>query len=246
MLLIIGKVYRKTSDEDKKRAFQKRILEWGKKNIIMYPWEKITNSYEILIAEILLHRTKAEQVLPVYREFIRKYPDVDTLYKSSYEDVEEILYPLGLRWRVKLLHEMARILVEKFNSEIPEDYSKLLSLPGVSDYIASAVRCFAFGYPEPILDTNTVRVVGRVFGVQVADSTRRSSAFRNFMKSLVPKKDPKTFNYALLDFGKTVCKARFQCCDSCILAPICATASKRAKKSLFGKDDYEKGCLHEM
>jgi len=212
--------------EDKKARFQKKLIEWGRKNLIMYPWRRSENPYELLVAEILLHRTRAEQVLPVYEEFIRTYPDINALYRSDCRELERLLHPLGLRWRARLLHEMARVIVEKFGSKIPENYDELLSLPGVSDYTASAVRCFAFGYPEPLLDTNTVRVVGRVFGIRVTDSTRRNRAFRNFMKSLVPEENPKMFNYALLDFGKTVCRVRSPNCDSCTLAPICVASGK--------------------
>lgn len=207
--------------------FRRRILEWGKRNLISYPWRETGDPYRVLVAEVLLHRTRAEQVLPIYEEFIRRYPDVDSLYRAEYDDLEVLLLPLGLRWRIKKLHEMGRILVEKFGSRVPESYEELVTLPGVSDYIASAVRCFAFGHPEPILDTNTVRVAGRVFGIRVTDSTRRSKVFREFMKKLVPVENPRLFNYALLDYGKLVCTSCSPECAACVVQQICCQYQKK-------------------
>jgi len=215
---------------DRMDEFRKRILEWGRRNLVPYPWRGTQDPYRVLVAEVLLHRTRSEQVVPVYEKFISRYPDVDSLCRAEYSDLEALLLPLGLRWRIKKLKEMARTLAERFGSRIPEDYGELVTLPGVSDYIASAVRCFAFGHPEPLLDTNTVRVAGRFFGIRVTDSTRRSRKFREFMKKLVPAENPRLFNYALLDYGKLVCTSRNPGCESCVLRHMCCQYQTEGKK----------------
>lgn len=190
------------------KEFRERLLEWGKKNFQDYPWRHTDDPYKILLAEILLHRTRAKQVIPLYENMIINFPTIKDISKASMSKLQEILHSAGLHWRNKLLKNMARDIVIKHGGEIPRDRQNLHSLPGVGNYIASAVRCFAFGYPEPILDTNTVRVVGRLTGITVTDSSRRSKKFLEIMKGLVDPENPRDFNYALLDLAQLICTKR--------------------------------------
>jgi A/G-specific adenine glycosylase len=109
---------------------------------------------------------------------------------------------------VTLIKQMANELVVRFSGLVPRERADLLSLPGVSDYIASAVRCFAWNEPEALLDTNTVRVVGRLFGLHIRDSSRRNRRFRELLTLLVDPAEPRAYNYALLDLGSQCCTAR--------------------------------------
>ena len=102
---------------------------------------------------------------------------------------------------------MAIQLVERFGGQVPQSKTDMLSLPGVSEYIASAVRCFAWNLPEAIIDTNTVRVVGRVFGLEIKDSSRRNRLFRDLIGALVDPVEPRVYNYALLDLADQICSA---------------------------------------
>lgn len=79
---------------------------------------------------------------------------------------------------------MVKVLNDRFEGQIPYKKADLMSLPGVSEYIASAVRCFAWNLPEPILDTNTVRVAGRLFGLEIKDSSRRNRQYRDLISTL--------------------------------------------------------------
>jgi A/G-specific adenine glycosylase len=184
------------------------MLDWGKKNKRKFPWRNTRNPYKVLVAEVLLHRTQANQVIPVYNSLLTRYPNIKDLAKGHDSEVLKILYPIGLHWRSKLLLTMANEIVSQFNGNIPEELEKLKSLSGVSDYIASATRCFGFGYPDILLDTNTVRVVGRITGLEINDSSRRSSNFRNILETFIDKDYPKEFNWALIDFAAIVCKSR--------------------------------------
>ena len=184
------------------------MLDWGNKNKRTFPWRNTQNPYKVLVAEVLLHRTQANQVIPVYNSLLTRYPNIKDLAKGHDSEVLKILYPIGLHWRSKLLLTMANEIVSQFNGNIPEELEKLKSLSGVSDYIASATRCFGFGYPDILLDTNTVRVVGRITGLEINDSSRRSSNFRNILETFIDKDYPKEFNWALIDFAAIVCKSR--------------------------------------
>ncbi len=186
--------------------FISSLLFWwnrgGKRN---FPWRMTNDPYQILISEIMLHRTKAIQVVPVFNEFVKKYKDISSIENSTDAELHLILHPLGLYWRTGLIKSMATKIVKEQNGKIPFEYNELISLPGVSDYIASATRCFAFGTREILLDTNIVRIIGRIFGLEIDDTSRRSKLFRDLLNGIVPERNSREFNYALIDFASKVC-----------------------------------------
>jgi len=202
---------------------RRRIIGWGQDNFQPFPWRLTTDPYSILIAEIMLHRTQAAQVQPVYETFVERYPDLSSLTQASESDLNQALYSLGLRWRVELLHKMVIELSRRFDGTIPCDREALLGLPGVSEYIASAVRCFAWNLPDPLIDTNTVRITGRLFGLKIKDSSRRNKHFKQLIATLVDPDEPRSYNYALLDLAHLVClKKRSPLCDQCPIQKYCA------------------------
>ena len=172
------------------KLFQKALIGWGKEHFRPFPWRILSKPYNILMAEIMLHRTQVAQVVPVYNEFIKIYPDLDTLAEASRDDLHNQLFPLGLHWRVKLIIEMVNRLVNDFEGRIPEEKDVLIKLPGISDYIAGAIRCFGYNKNESLADTNTVRIIARLFGVEVRDSLRRNRGFRRLMSTLVDPYEP--------------------------------------------------------
>jgi A/G-specific adenine glycosylase len=199
-------------------AFRKALIAWGQEYFRPFPWRLTEDPYHILMAELMLHRTQAIQVVPIYEQFVRRYPNLQALAKASREKLHEILYSLGLRWRVDLIHDMAAELMNNLDGSIPKSKEDLLSLPGISDYIASAVCCFAWNQPEPLIDTNTVRVVGRLFGLEIKDSSRRNSQFRKLITTLVDRKQPQAYNYSLLDLADQVCYKRKP--PDCVHCPV--------------------------
>lgn len=208
-------------DTPELEEFQRRLFTWWQKNKRNYPWRTTRNPYRILISEILLHRTKADQVVLPYTQLIKKFKNVKDLSKASEVEVRKLLQSLGLHWRFKLLLDMAREITVRHGGEIPSEPEKLESLPGVSHYISSAVRCFAFGYPEILLDTNTVRILGRFFGTKVTDGSRRSKRFRELYNLIIDRKNPREFNYAMIDLGALICKPTNPRCPLCPLQNMC-------------------------
>ncbi|MGA2789485.1 MAG: hypothetical protein ABSF00_01820 [Candidatus Bathyarchaeia archaeon] len=215
----------------KRAEFREKLLVWWKDNRRNYPWRDTRNPYRILVSEIFLHRTRADQVAPVYTEFIKEFPTVQHLSKARQAQVTRILRPLGLIWRNKLLKPLAREIVSSHNGRIPSTTSQLESLPGVSKYIAAAVSCFAFGNVEPLLDTNTVRILGRMFGLIVNDGSRRSDKFSEIYTSLIKVDEPRYFNYAMVDLGALVCSARDPACQICPVNDMCNYGISRLGRS---------------
>lgn len=205
------------------------LVFWGRNNFRPFPWRLTREPYKILLSEVMLHRTQASQVLPVYEQFTETYPNPQELIKATKSELHEVLYSLGLRWRIDMIFEMGTKLVEHFDGQIPVNREELLSLPGVSDYIANAVRVFAWNLPEPLGDTNTIRVTGRLFGLSIKDSSRRNRQFKYLLSALLDQENPRLYNYALLDLADKICmKKQKPLCDQCPLVTWCIYGQQRS------------------
>ena len=179
------------------------------------------NPFHIMMAELMLRRTQACQVAPVYQSFIERYPDPHILATAPTDEVARSLFSLGLSWRVPAFQQIARILVEQYNGTVPSSYDTLLTLPGIGDYVASAVCCFAFGQPVIIVDTNTVRIAGRLFGIPTHAESRRRKPVRMLLQSLLDERQPQIYNYAMLDLAALVCTPTEPKCATCPLQSYC-------------------------
>jgi len=215
-------------DKEFIHKLHERLFSWWKYNRKSYPWRWEKDPYRILIAELFLHRTQTPQAEKVYRDFISRFPDIHSLSDADENEIHTILTPLGLNWRIRKIINILNIL--RNLKKIPDKYEELESLPGVGNYIASATLVFAHNRPLPLLDTNTVRVAGRLLGMKITDSSRRSKNFREAIQAIMDKENPRDFFYALIDLGQQVCRARNPDCCSCPLQNICKYSISRKKK----------------
>ena len=197
------------------------ILAWGKKNMRDFPWRHTRDPYKIMIAETMLHRTKAEQVNRIYSSFIMKYPDIYTIADAGPQSLQNDLKSLGLSYRGDMLYRLATRIIEKHNGNIPDNIKDLTSLPGIGDYAASAVMCSAYNSPSPFLDTNTVRIISRIYGIKPTDSSRRSKQFKMIMNSIIGSCDTRKLMFSMLDFAAIVCTPHIPECSVCGLNSDC-------------------------
>lgn len=197
------------------RNFRRLIKDWGKENMRDFPWRHTDDPYEVAVAELMLRRTQAVQVAPVYREFLRSYPDTHSLACADPDEVRDTLHSLGLHWRAQNIIDFGCAVVEKFEGQVPVSDRKLRDLPGVGPYVSAAVRCFALGEPVPLVDTNTIRVVGRVFGINTEGRARNRKEVRQSIARCVDPDEPRLYNFSLLDFASLVCRARDPLHDRC-------------------------------
>jgi len=199
----------------------RRLLDWFLRNGRNYPWRNTQDPYKILIAEIMLQRTKADQVEPVYREFVEKFPSPHELNKASIKDIEKFFTRLGLRWRAGLVKALARELVKRFNGKVPENRDELLSLPSVGDYMADAVLSFAYERSVAVVDSNICRILERVFDLKPRGEARRDPKFRKIADKIIPAGKAKPFNWAMIDLAALICTPRNPKCHLCPLCDIC-------------------------
>ena len=211
------------------KFFVKRLLKWFAEHGRKYPWRETKDPYRVLVAEIMLQRTKSEQVADIYPKFMEKYPNPAALASASLKELERDLHPLGLRWRVSKIWNLGKALSEKYNGSVPDKKELLLSLPGVGEYVASAVMCFAYGKDVPIIDANVCRVVKRVFNLKPVGEARRNKKFIGKIYDIhrhVPPGKSAQFNWAILDFAASICMPRKPQCPKCPLNEICQYPQK--------------------
>lgn len=216
------------------QGFRAKLLRWWPSHQRHFPWRQTDDPYRIIVAEFMLHRTQATQVVPVYERFVEQYPDVLSLAHANLTNIGTLLYPLGLTSRCNTFVAAAQMLVERFAGMVPMETSDLMTLPGVSQYISAAVRCFAWNLPDAIVDTNTVRIVGRLFGIELKDSLRRNRRFVALIRGLADPERPRDYNYALLDLAAGICtKKTPPACERCPLRHSCAIGMQRIVEGPF-------------
>lgn len=208
--------------------FQEQLLAWHAVHVRPFPW-RVPEPYSVLVAECLLHRTRADQAARVYSSFLRLYPTPAALARADSAAVRTVLAPLGLTWRIDLLVTMARALVAIHHGCVPDSRPELLALPGVGSYIADAVLCFGFCQPMALVDTNTIRVAGRyLYGAAWQGDMRKNPRVAAAVRRLIDAERPVASNYALLDFGAMVCAARRPNCGACPVSARCVYAERTA------------------
>jgi DNA (cytosine-5)-methyltransferase 1 len=202
--------------------FATQLLTWHKEHRRAFPWRGETDPWRIFLAELCLRRTRADAVAAKYMELVRLVP-TPTAVRRRRDRVRKVLAPLGLRWRAENVITVADELVERHEGRVPSDETSLRSLTGVGDYVASAVRCFAFRVPTVLLDANTKRIVARLTGAKEVGAWRTRLEIYRLAGVRGPDAE---FNYALLDFGALVCKPTNPDCHGCPFRRTCASATR--------------------
>lgn len=206
----------------KQRAFVSTLLQWFAQHGRDLPWRRTHDPYKILVSEMMLHQTQVSRVLDFYPQFLKRYPSVEKLARAKPLAVREAWQGLGYYNRAKYLHATARAVVDQHDGQFPRTPEALQMLPGIGRYTAGAIVSFAYKQPAPILDTNVIRVLRRVFGVR--GDPKRSTAQKklwHLAETLIPKGKVWEFNQGIMDFGATVCTARTPQCPTCVMRKMC-------------------------
>lgn len=211
--------------------FRNRLLAWANNNLRNYPWRETTNPYSIMVAEILLQRSDADTVAPIYQAFVTRYPTLSKLADAELEAISKLLQPLGLFFRAERLFQTAKILVEE-QRKIPQEETELLKLPGIGKYTARAICSQAFGQPVAVLDTNVARILERFFGIKGTRVKSRCKILWNAAETVAPKAEVGYWNLTLLDFGAKVCTARNPKCSDCPLSLKCCWFKSNCQNTL--------------
>lgn len=210
------------------RFFRKQLKQWFRDHKRVFPWRRTRNPYFLFIAEMMLRRTRADQVMPVFERFVERFPSPSAVVGAPAE-AARFLEPLGLRWRAQTLLTALQQVQDTHSGRIPLDPEKLRELDGVGPYVSNAVLCFGKGAPYSLVDTNVLRVLCRYEGIGFRDGLRRNSAMLRLADGFLDRKDPRTYTYAMIDLAHAVCVPRRPRCPLCPLQQKCQFSRQNSK-----------------
>jgi A/G-specific adenine glycosylase len=202
----------------------KPLLAWYAEHARDLPWRRVeASAWDVLVSEVMLQQTPVHRVLPVYGEWLTRWPTPGALAKERPGEAVRMWGRLGYPRRALRLHQAATIITARHEGEVPRDLDTLRSLPGVGDYTAAAVLAFAYRRRVAVLDTNVRRVLSRVqsgAALPPGGITRRE---RTIAEQLLPD-DPETaatWSVAVMELGALVCTAQAPACARCPVSQLC-------------------------
>lgn len=206
-----------------KKFFTTTLLHWNAfENNRQMPWKGEKDPYKIWLSEIILQQTRVNQGTDYYNRFTQHFPDIKSLATAPEKKVYKLWEGLGYYTRCRNLIETAKSIYHNLGGKFPEKYEDILSLKGIGSYTASAIASFAFNKPYAVLDGNVFRVLSRFFGIELSINTSKGKRFyRELSQLLLDKKNPATYNQAIMDFGAVVCKPSLPLCTECVLRKKC-------------------------
>ncbi len=202
-----------------------RLLKWYDENARDLPFRNTKDPYKIWICEIVFQQTRIAQGLSHYNNFIKRFPDVQTLANAQEDEV--LLYWKGLGYysRAINIHKAAQQIMNEYHGEFPRIYEDILMLKGVGKYTAAAVSSICFDGKMPAVDGNFYRVLSRVFADDFDVSNSRAFNYFSQLAHLIIPENVGDFNQAMMDLGSEVCKPRNPLCIECPINSDCLAFS---------------------
>lgn len=200
------------------------LWDWYGDNARDFPWrhDNVT-AWGVLVSEVMSHQTPMSRVQPLWEQWMRRWPTPADVAAASPSQIIVAWGNLGYPRRAVRLHECATVIVDSHDGQVPNNYQQLCALPGIGDYTASAVMCFAFGAHAFVIDTNIRRVLSRVFDGRDQQPTTLTKSMRERYRALVPDQRVQSvrWNTSLMEFGALHCSASAPACDTCPLRTLC-------------------------
>jgi len=202
----------------KQRALE--IIERLKKE---YPDTDCTLAYDqawkLLVSVRLAAQCTDARVNVVVEKLYEKFPDVDTLAEASVDEIERIVRPCGLgKSKARDISACMKMLRDVYDGRVPDNFDKLLALPGVGRKSANLIMGDVFGKPAIVTDTHCIRLTNRMGLVDVKEPAKVEKE----LWKIIPPEEGNDFCHRLVDHGRAVCTARTKPhCEHCCLSDVC-------------------------
>ena len=223
----------------------KKILHWYDNNKRTLPWrKKVSKSkreYFTLISEFMLQQTQVKTVVPYFENFIKNFPNLKSLAKSSDQKILKNWEGLGYYSRARNLKKTAILLLKEFNGKLPKEIEKLKSLPGIGEYTSRSILAIAHNKPYIPMDGNVERILKRVFLLKTnneisKENLSKKKSFFGFSKR------SSDYAQAIMEIGALICKPSLPSCIHCPLTENCKAFRRKDfiinSKSKFSKTKY--------
>ncbi|MFD8627010.1 A/G-specific adenine glycosylase [Streptomyces hygroscopicus] len=201
------------------------VIDWFDAHARDLPWRRPeAGAWGVMVSEFMLQQTPVNRVLPVYEQWLARWPRPADLAAEPPGEAVRAWGRLGYPRRALRLHGAAAAIRERHGGDVPSDHAQLLALPGVGEYTAAAVASFAYGQRHPVLDTNVRRVFARAVGGAQYPPNATTAAERKLARALLPDDEPTAARWAAatMELGALVCTARTPDCARCPIATLCA------------------------
>lgn len=181
------------------------------------------DAWKLLVSVRLAAQCTDARVNVVVQDLYREFPDVDALADADVEEIERVVKPCGLgHSKARDISACMKMLKEKYQGKVSEDFDALLELPGVGRKSANLVMGDVFGQPAIVTDTHCIRLANRI---GLVDGIREPKKVEMALWKLIPPEESNDFCHRLVDHGRAVCTARTApYCDRCCLNDICKKA----------------------
>ncbi|WP_405795985.1 A/G-specific adenine glycosylase [Streptomyces sp. NBC_01506] len=206
-------------------ALHDPVIAWFDAHARDLPWRRPdTGAWGVMVSEFMLQQTPVARVLPVYEQWLARWPRPADLAAEAPGEAVRAWGRLGYPRRALRLHGAALAITERFGGDVPREHGQLLALPGIGEYTAAAVASFAYGQRHAVLDTNVRRVFARAAaGIQYPPNAT-TAAERRLARALLPADEPTAARWAAasMELGALVCTSKNEDCARCPIASRCA------------------------
>jgi A/G-specific adenine glycosylase len=203
--------------------FAQRLIAWqkthGRHDL---PWQNTRDPYAIWVSEIMLQQTQVSAVIPYYRRFMARFPDISSLAGADEDHVLEHWSGLGYYSRARNLHAAAKQIMSQHEGRFPQQVELIEALPGIGRSTAAAIASFAFGQRHAILDGNVKRVLARCFGIDGwPGQPGVEKRMWTLAETLLPEKGMEAYTQGIMDLGATLCARSKPACPACPYVDVC-------------------------
>ncbi|HEY4345050.1 MAG TPA: A/G-specific adenine glycosylase [Parvibaculum sp.] len=211
------------------------LLAWYDVHARVLPWRsrpgKFADPYAVWLSEIMLQQTTVAAVGSYFRDFLTRWPTVETLAAAPIDDVMKRWAGLGYYSRARNLHACAQTVANEHGGYFPDTEEALRTLPGIGPYTAAAIAAIAFGKKATVIDGNVDRVVTRLFKIETPLPLSKPE-IRSCAETLTPDERAGDFAQAMMDLGATICTPKRPSCNRCPLETMCEARAAGIEETL--------------
>ena len=227
------------------RNISKKILHWYDNNKRVLPWRKHVSKkqkqYFTLVSEFMLQQTQVKTVIPYFKNFIKKIPNLNKLSKVNDSKLMKCWEGLGYYSRARNLKKTASKVISNFGGILPSNIDDLKTLPGIGEYTSRAIMAIAFNKPIVPLDGNVERILKRVFYLKKKHENSKDNLNKKISFFGISQRSS-DYAQAIMEIGALICKPVTPLCASCPIFKNCVSYKKNnfeiSSKNKFNKIKY--------
>jgi A/G-specific adenine glycosylase len=208
--------------ECKDMELVQELLIWFNEHRRDLPWRRTYDPYHVWISEIMLQQTQMERGVEYFNRWMKRFPDIRSLADASEQEVLKAWEGLGYYSRARNIVKAAGLIVEQHGGLLPDEYDRLLALPGIGPYTAGAIMSIAFERPCPVIDANVERLFARLGDVAMPMKEKAvHGTLREILENMLRNVSPRDFNQGLMELGALICTPKNPDCADCPVRQHC-------------------------